>query len=309
MIFLNPKIKYYRIRTFGERLNVSFDYLRETWKPLLKFSLYLILPICLIQSFAINAVMRFSFRMGYDGMEEGFTYFMMHYVVYFLCLLLGSAILGALVYTLMQVYDRRETRLADLGWTDFKPLLIKNFKKSFHVLLLITAFMFLYAAVMVAMAILSPWTLIITVLLLLIAVVVFGVPFTMLLPIYLFEDRSLKSSLQKTIKYGFGAWGEIFLVMFVFGLLANIISWVTTMPWYILTIVGSILGLSDGLAGDIEHQFWYMALTYTLGIVQSYGVYVSSIITAVGYAFQYFHLCEKREGVSVQDSILNFDKL
>jgi len=71
MQFSNPKIKFYKIRTFGEKFNVSFDFLRETWKPLLKFSLYVILPICLVQSFAITAYMRFFFLVGAQDFYYG----------------------------------------------------------------------------------------------------------------------------------------------------------------------------------------------------------------------------------------------
>ncbi|MDR1330486.1 MAG: hypothetical protein LBK07_00090 [Tannerella sp.] len=307
MVFQNPKIKYYRIRTFGERLNVSFDYLRETWKPMLKFSLYLILPICLIQAFAINAVMRSALIFGVAESGRSLATFAATYGVYFLCLLFGSALLSALVYALMQAYEQRETRLTDIRWADFKPLLIRNFKKALGLSLLAFGVVLVYGLLAGVMAALAPWSLFFTILLLLVATIVLIVPFTIMLPLYIFEDIPLTHAVRRAFSFGFEAWGGTFLVIFIFGLLANIISSVTMMPWYIVTLVGSILGISG--AGGIESQLWYMFLIYVLGIIQSYGLYVSSIITAVGYAFQYFHLREKREGVSVQDSILNFDKL
>ena len=44
-----PKIAMYVKRPFGEKLNASFDFIKENWKQLFKYSTYLILPICLIQ--------------------------------------------------------------------------------------------------------------------------------------------------------------------------------------------------------------------------------------------------------------------
>jgi hypothetical protein len=313
MEFPNPKIKYYRIRAFGERLSVSFDYLRETWKPMLKFSLYLILPICLIQSFSTNAVTRYAFTLGYESGPGGdlgtnITYFVIHYAVYALCLLIGSAILTSLVYTLMQEYERRETRLLDIRWIDFKPLLIKNFKKIIAVSLFFLAVVSAVAAVIILLAVLSPWTLIVTLLLTFAALFAFAIPAAMFIPVYIFEDEAFMPALQKSFSYGFKAWGEIFLITLVFGLIANIISSVTMMPWYILTLMGSILGVTDPGSG-FDHQPWYLFLIYILAIVQGYGSYISAIVTSVGYAFQYFHLREKIEGVSVRDSIQNFDKL
>ncbi|MDR0756354.1 MAG: hypothetical protein LBF85_00715 [Tannerella sp.] len=307
MEYPNPKIKYYRIRTFGERLNASFDYLRETWKPMLKFTLYLILPICLIQSFATNAVMRAAFITGY-GSDGNVLSFIANYAAYYLCILLGSAVLSALVYTLMQEYERRETRLMDIRLADFKPLLIRNFKKIIGAMLLFVVFLFLYAGVMILLVFVSPWTLIATVLLLLALLVVLVVPLALFIPLYIFEDKPLIPALRRAFACGFRAWGETFLMIFVFGMLASIINMATMMPWYILTIVGNVMGMLDPGSG-INSQAWYNFLTYLLGIIQSYGIYLSSIVTATGYAFQYFHLREKQESVSLDVSIRDFDKL
>ena len=52
-----PKINFYRERTFGEKLNTTFDYLRHSWRPLLRYSLYFILPLCLVQAFFLNQLM------------------------------------------------------------------------------------------------------------------------------------------------------------------------------------------------------------------------------------------------------------
>ena len=48
-----PKIAMYVKRPFGEKLNASFDFLKENWKLLLKFITYLLLPLCLIQALSL----------------------------------------------------------------------------------------------------------------------------------------------------------------------------------------------------------------------------------------------------------------
>ena len=55
-----PKIAMYVKRPFGEKLNASFDFLKENWKLLLKFTTYLLLPLCLIQ--ALSQIGRASCR-------------------------------------------------------------------------------------------------------------------------------------------------------------------------------------------------------------------------------------------------------
>lgn len=37
-----PKIALYVQRSFGEKLTATFDFIKENWKPLMKFTTYLI---------------------------------------------------------------------------------------------------------------------------------------------------------------------------------------------------------------------------------------------------------------------------
>ena len=44
-----PKIALYVQRSFGEKLTATFDFIKENWKPLMKFTTYLMLPLCVLQ--------------------------------------------------------------------------------------------------------------------------------------------------------------------------------------------------------------------------------------------------------------------
>ena len=61
-----PKIAMYVKRSFGEKLNASFDFIRENWKLMLKFTTYLLLPLCLIQALSLNGMMK-----GMESIVEG----------------------------------------------------------------------------------------------------------------------------------------------------------------------------------------------------------------------------------------------
>ena len=313
MQFPNPKIRFYKIRTFGEKFNATFDFLRETWRPLLKFSLYLILPICLIQAFAMNAYIRSAFSVGAEDFSTAMlSSFLMDYGVLMICVLGGSCLLSSMVYTLMQEYERRENRLLDITLTDFKDALLHNLGKMVKAVLFFTGVFILcmiilglFVALLVA---LSPWTMVLTIPLLFILYIVVLIPLSIFFPLYVFENQPLLVALKRAFKYGFSAWGEIFLMVLVFGLLGSIISTVTMMPWYIMVIIKSVFTLSGEDAG-ITASWGYEFMMYLLGIVQSYGTYLSAMISSVGLAFQYFHVREKKEGLSVNESIANFDQL
>jgi hypothetical protein len=292
-------------------MNVTFDFLRENLKPLLKFSLYVILPLCLLQSFFMDSFMR-VYISALGGNSGGSTaqFFAIagYYGVLIVCALLGSILISALVYSLLHTYEQRDRRLQGLAFADIKPLFMANCAKALRIMLFNCGLIIAAATFVAVLAWFSLWTLIGTFLLLIIGTVVFMVPLTLFTPLYLFEDLPFGAALRKSMKYGFSAWGEIFLVSLVFGLLANILSGVTSLPWTLVTIIGSIFSIASPDAG-IETSLWYRFLTYILGVIMAYGTYLGLIVTTGGIAFQYFHLREKREGVTMQTDIVNFDSL
>jgi hypothetical protein len=126
MEHLKPKIDFYRQRSFSEKLNATFEFIRENWKPLLKYSFYLIMPVCLIQTLAMN-----SFLGTYldaiartTGSNNPFGNTMISifgsYGVLMVCMVIGSGLLSGMVYALMQTYSARENRLRDVTLGDFK---------------------------------------------------------------------------------------------------------------------------------------------------------------------------------------------
>lgn len=103
-------------------------------------------------------------------------------------------------------------------------------------------------------------------------------------------------------------WLEILGILFIFGLIGGIINTVTYLPWYLVVVVSQVFILTSPDSG-IDQSLWYQLLVYVLGIIQSYGSYIAQIVGLVGLAFEYFHICEKREGVTVETEISNFANL
>ena len=312
MEYPHPKIKFYTTRTLSQKLTVTFEYLRENWKPLLIFSFYLILPVCLFQAFSMNAYMRFAFTAGYESaagnLSDPIFSFIWNIGMLFILLLLGNSVLYALVYSLMAEYEQRESRLMNIKLADFKASLIRNIWKILRVNLFIGGIATILCAIVILLAVSITETLFLTIPVLAIGGVAVIVPLSLFIPVYLFEDIPFFEALSKSFRYGFSAWGEIFVIVLVLGLMGNIISSVTMMPWYIVLVFGEIFSLVEPDSA-INASIWYQFITYLLGIVQSYGMYVSYILGAVGIAFQYFHIREKKEGISFDASIQNFDRL
>lgn len=316
MSYTNPKITFYRTRTFGEKLNTSFEFIRETWKPILRLSFYLILPICLIQAMATNTYMELWISMSKntstDEPSSMFLTLIASNGALLLCILAGTSVMSGLVYTLMQMYENRETRLIGIRFADIKTLLIKNTRKLIGSMLLLFFLILFVVGIligfMVVMTIGSPWTLLLT--LPLVFVLIFGltVPLSYFAPVYIFEDCSFSDALKKAFRYGFSAFIETFCVLIVLGFLSNIISGITTTPWYLVFFIGQLFSAASPELGLTSNPFFVIG-SYLLGVLQAYGTYMSIILTITGFSFQYFHIREKHEGISVQSNIQQFEHL
>ena len=316
MEYQKPRIEFYRQRTFSEKLNATFDFIRENWKPLLKYSFYLIMPICLVQTFAINSFLGNYISLLSSTNGRLFDYslgnslfnFLASYGIMMFCVFIGTAILSAMIFAMMQTYAVRENRLQDITLNDFKDKLIKNIWKYVVIFIILVieyifiAFftVFIGAIVVLISSFLAS--------LLIIAVMICVIPLMMIIPVYIFErDISIIDAVKKAWILGAKTiWSMIGLLIILY-IIAGIIQTVTMMPWYLALVGGSIFSISTDAA--LTNSVTYKFALYLLGLIQAFGMYVSMIIGIIGLAFQYFHAREKVEGVTIESNISKFDEL
>lgn len=310
---LKPRIEFYRQRTFSEKLNVVFEFIRENWKPLLKYSFYLIMPICLVQTFAMNSFLGVYLEAmvnsaGSNPFGNSMVGFFVNYGVMLFCILIGSAIMSGFIYAMMQTYATRENRLQDITLNDFKDSLVRNAWKCLRItfLLIFVYILIIFVAAFLA-AIVSTISLVITIPLL-IAFIVCLIPLMMLIPVYIFEHNiNIVDAIKKAWKLGTATLGGMLGLMIVLYIISSVIQTITMLPWYLTLIFGMVFSLSS--ESMMTQSVIYKFAIYILGLIQSYGMYVSTIIGIIGLAFQYFHAREKVEGITIESNISNFDEL
>ncbi len=307
-----PKIAMYAKRPFGEKLNASFDFIKENWKQLFKYSTYLILPVCLLQAANFNGLMggmtdltamQAEGSAAANPLAVFGTAFLLNYagVVFFSCL--GALLLTSLIYAMVRLYNEREERLNGITFSDIKPLLLHNIKRLF-IMGVIIGFLFLVAFILVVLlAVLTPFTLVLTLPLLF----AFMVSLALMPPVYLFEDISFGEAFKKTLRLGFATWGGIFLILIVMGIVASVLQMSVSIPWYVIYFVKMIFSLSDG--GEVTSSIGLNFAQYIFAILMLYGSYLSAIFGIVGLVYQYGHASEVVDSITVESDIDNFDKL
>ena len=299
-----PKIALYVQRSFGEKLTATFDFIKENWKPLMKFTTYLMLPLCLLQGLSLNGLMSGTMALGdmtggsFDSYVVGasimalVTYYSLYAVLY----LLGTVMLTSLVYALVRTYNEREKRLEGVTLGMLKPLLFGNVRRVFLIMIVGVLLVLFVGLIVGFIATVIPFMAIAFLFVLLVVVV--SVPLAIWAPVYLFEDIYIIDALKKAYR----------LISIVMGFIAAILQGVTMIPWYIGTIVKYIFAMTDA-GGGATVSAAYSFVLYLLAVVQAFGVYMSMIFSLLGLAYQYGHASEKIDYVMVESDIDNFDKL
>lgn len=234
--------------------------------------------------------------------------FVSYYGLLLLISLIGTNLLGALVYTLMRLYNEREQRLLGIEFGELKPLLYRNFKRLFSLTLFAIFMMVLIGLVIGVLASLVSSFSVLFVFLLLFVCLLLLAPLLLWGSIYLFEDISLMKAFSKAFRLGFATWGGVVLMAIVMGFLASILQGVTTMPWYISILVKTFFIASDAGNG-IGTSAGYNFMLYLFGVLQAFGAYLAMIFYLVGLAYQYGHAAEKMDSVRIEEDINHFDQL
>lgn len=305
-----PKIALYVKRSFGEKLTATFGFVNENWKVLLKYTTYLILPLCLIQGLSMKSFMQSymgvvaSAGNGISSYDDLAYTLGVSYGALFLLSMIGGLILTSLVYGLIKLYNEREERLAGVTFADLKPLLFSNAKRLLILWLFMTAIVFGAVVVMALLIVITPWTMLLTIPFLIACIF----PLTLLPAIYLFENIGVWQAFLKTFRLGFATWGGIFGVTFVTGFIANVVQGVLSIPYMVVMVVGVALTTS-GMQTEMTTSAGFGFMNYLFAVLMTFGIYLSMIFTMLGLVYQYGHACEVMDSISVEEDINRFEQL
>jgi len=301
------KIPLYRFRRFGEKISDTFGFIGENLKPLMKFLAYTILPFALLGGLAVSGYLK-GLASIIEGSEESDPSMEsligtgVSYLGFLLILLIGFAVLYAVVYGLMRVYGDRENGLRDLTWKEFKPMFVHLLKRSFMLMgfvILITILACLLIGALVYL-IGNGEMLVLFFLIFYVLFLIILFPLTLMTPIYLFEDDiKLMPALKKSFHLGFPTWGGIFAVLLLLELIAGLVSSLLSLPWVIALFASIAFGLEEGATGFVG-TFGFDLMFYVLTVFMLLVSFISYGLIVVGLAYQYGHAAEKVDHVNGQ---------
>lgn len=308
-----PLIKLYRIRTFGEKISDTFDFVRENFRPLLKYLTYLMLPLSLVQAFAqtnfMGGYMDFIEKMGKNVQQSSDVSQMLSWVGSMTLMVVvdyvAMMLLVAMVYAMMQHYEQRPQRLEGITGEELRPDVTRMLGRQFIVLITSIVVMALFGVFAALMAVIHIGMVILAFVLLLVAIPLFA----LVTPIYLFErETGIVSAYTKSIRLGWKTWGGIVGVGLVLFVIVTIVGSIIETPWTIMLMVKNVLTAQGSDTGFVS-SFGYTAIQYLLGVISTYVGNLLMSLLYIGMAYQYGHACEKVDGVTVDRDIENFETL
>lgn len=314
-----PKIEFYRTRTFTEKLTDTFGFLRENWKPMMKYFIYIMLPISIVTAFFANHF--FNGYLSIIGMFESSSGLDNDRLIKFGLSTLGAIIVSVmaylvlvgLVYAMIRLYHLREERLKNLSWGELKPHLWHCMKRSLWLmlagLLLLVVIGGIFILVFMGIASINRILGLVSVILLYVLALVVILPMSLAAPAYMLEDDlGVFGAYLKGMRLGFATWGGVFALTFVVGIITGVVQSFTMLPWYALSMVKMVVTVANKQDGGFFNSSLFDFIQYLTCILSCLGYFVSAVITMIGLTVQYGHACDKIDGVGVARNIEKFDE-
>jgi hypothetical protein len=284
------KIEFYKNRTIGERFSAAADFLKQTWKVLLINLSIVGIPLAIILGYS----MQHSRELTYSDFGN-FSTLLTQNGWYYLATFVTYVILYAITGAIMIQYEKGElhsdTRWRDLSSTVFS-IIGKTLKISLILFLFLALIAFLFGFIFSALNFLG--ILLFLLFLLILAAIFLLLPFFTILyyPAY-FKGASSWQSIKIAFTLGLRNWGSIFVAIILCSILLFIVSAIFVVPYTLITLLPGKPGL----------------ISFIFAIVSSLGTIITTPVCFVIFAFQYFSITEKEEGVSLHSHIDEFDNL
>jgi len=282
---MNEKLELYKVRDFGERINVTFSFIKQNAKPIFKNLLYLVpvyLFVAIIMGLYIGSFYTNMMSTVYSGMYYYDTDF---WTMYLVMMLLGiiTSVTSMIAVIFVISYTAEYEESAD-GIVEI-PKVWRRVKKSFWGILF--------------GGILSGIAIVIGLMFCFIPGIWIGVSLSVFMPAYIVERNkeiynnvfdAMSESFSLIKQDWFGAFGYLIVV----GLIMMAFSFALTVP---LQIVQTSAGLFH------TNGIFYIIILILVYTLSNLGSLFFSAISSTAISILYYDFKERRDGLSMQKRI------
>lgn len=290
----DQRILLYKERNASECMNAAFDFMRQNWHILLRYSLYVLLPICIIQTVGIVSVA--------EGILAQVSEPPIADMVTFLCFgLVGFVLLNAVLWTMVKLYHERTDGLASV--------IGAVFRKQFWPMLGRMAI-----AVIPILLIMAPALVVSTIVMLFVPFAFFvymlvALPILLVAPIYALEDVSIVAAVKRAFVLGFKQMGVLLLMAITLVVMVYVLQGIVMLPLALIFALRAFL--ADPTATLVNPMFTMggKVLFDLFSVLFCYVTYLSIAVVLLSAAYLYGSSAQKGEDRSLVSDIDNFENL
>lgn len=320
-----PRIGLYVRRSFAEKLSATFDFTSENVRPLLRYLSAFLLPLCVGGGVFYSSLLgQMSYSINANENDLSVSFLMLaDYALTTIVSVVAYAVIGGVIYTLMQQYWARPSRLAGITYAEMKAPLWANLRRalSLQMVLLLAAIIVVVLIIGIGAALgasVSSWldpNGIAAIagggmLLAYMALVIVLVPLSLVVPARILGGMGIWASVKQSMRLGFRVWGGLLGMIMVLYMICQLIGMALGIPFWVLSLIKIVAGAestSDSL--HFATTPWFTLVTYLSGVLFLYGTYMGISLLQIGLGFYYGHAAEKIDGTSMEQAVDSFETL
>jgi len=311
-------IEFHRTRDFSNKVNVTFEFLRQNFKGLGKSLLFIAGPPVIVTGLIMGTFMTDLQSLTSSMARFGSSDMVMksfNTPTFWLQILLmvGFSVVSSVmalstINNYIVLYDERKTNKIEFSdvWERVRNTFWMYFGTVFFFFLLVVAVYLVIVILVVVLAKISTA---------LVVLAGFGIFFFMFYALFAasltfiirsYENKGFFEAVGRSFMLVRGKWWSTFGLLFVLSIIGGIVSYILSIPYYALTLVNTLHNTSTETFGEPSSSMNILVVTF---FSLSYLVQVLlSSLPNIGIAFQYFNLVERKEAPGLMGHIENLGK-
>ena len=284
------KIDFYKLRDFGEKMNVTVEFMKANFKKIFLTLIFIGGPAAIIMTVLFADIFNGIFSFTENGIDDIVNMLGLDYVMVMLLSWLTITMIIALTYTIIKCYNSGTLNEASIG--DVFAEAIGKYAG-----LVVLSFLIFAVSILGFFLFIIPG-------------IYLSVTLSLAYPIYMLEeDTSVGQAFSKSFAIIGGKWWSTFGVLLIGYMMAYVVQMVFSIP-FIFVYIREIFTLIEETPDDpsaIMGMFTSGYMTFAMGL-STIGSYVSYAIPLVALGYQYANLIERKEGKGLMTEIDDFDK-
>jgi hypothetical protein len=283
-----PKIELRRTRDFSEKINVTFEFSRQNFKPLARGLIYISGPFILLQGFFNGFYQKQALGRNALAALDIFNSssdLLMWLGLTYIFLLLGYVSSLIVVYEYMRLYESKS------DYTTIEVADLWEGVKAKYILLMVTLLiLFIIACVGMVLLVLPGIYVIIA--------------FSLIAPIMIIEKKGFAEAFSRCFTLIWEKWWSTFGLILVTSIIAGVMALIFVIPQ---SVFSAIILLHGKDAVD-QAPLWQQVGMIISSIIYSLGAGLLQAIVFIAVAFQFYNLIERKEAKGLMNKIESFGK-